>query len=78
MSFGQTLRRAESVKELDPEHRENDVKLDPETAAAEAVLLEDAGPQKADLGRKVTAAAGWGCWEDSIRGAEVCFSVREL
>ncbi|XP_027285747.1 pleckstrin homology domain-containing family A member 5 isoform X1 [Cricetulus griseus] len=49
----QTLRRAESVKELDPEHRENDVKLDPETAAAEAVLLEDAGPQKADLGRKL-------------------------
>ncbi|ERE66609.1 pleckstrin homology domain-containing family A member 5-like protein [Cricetulus griseus] len=48
-----TLRRAESVKELDPEHRENDVKLDPETAAAEAVLLEDAGPQKADLGRKL-------------------------
>ncbi|XP_040599432.1 pleckstrin homology domain-containing family A member 5 isoform X28 [Mesocricetus auratus] len=49
----QTLRRDESVKELDPIHRENDGKPDHETPAAEAVLLEDAGPQKVDLGRKL-------------------------
>ncbi|XP_051029373.1 pleckstrin homology domain-containing family A member 5 isoform X3 [Phodopus roborovskii] len=49
----QTLRRDNNIKELDPVHRENDVKLDSETPTAEAVLPEDAGPQKADLGRKL-------------------------
>ncbi|XP_060240344.1 pleckstrin homology domain-containing family A member 5 isoform X25 [Meriones unguiculatus] len=49
----QTLRRDDNVKELDTIHRENDVKPDHETPAAETVHLEEAEPQNAAIGRKL-------------------------
>ncbi|XP_076424293.1 pleckstrin homology domain-containing family A member 5 isoform X38 [Peromyscus maniculatus bairdii] len=49
----QTLRRDDNIKELDNVHRENDIKPDHETPAAETVLLEEAEPQNVDLGRKL-------------------------
>ncbi|XP_006506938.1 pleckstrin homology domain-containing family A member 5 isoform X25 [Mus musculus] len=49
----QTLRRDDNVKELDTVHRENDVKPDYETPAAQCAHLEDAEPQNADIGRKL-------------------------
>lgn len=49
----QTLRRDDNVKELDTVHRENDVKPDYETPAAQYAHLEDAEPQNADIGRKL-------------------------
>ncbi|XP_029334648.1 pleckstrin homology domain-containing family A member 5 isoform X4 [Mus caroli] len=49
----QTLRRDDNVKELDTIHRENDVKPDYETPAAEYARLEEAEPQNADIGRKL-------------------------
>ncbi|XP_037059923.1 pleckstrin homology domain-containing family A member 5 isoform X25 [Peromyscus leucopus] len=49
----QTLRRDDNIKELDNVHRENYVKPDHETPAAETVLLEEAEPQNVDLGRKL-------------------------
>uniref|UniRef100_A0A8C6N1F0 Pleckstrin homology domain containing, family A member 5 n=1 Tax=Mus spicilegus TaxID=10103 RepID=A0A8C6N1F0_MUSSI len=49
----QTLRRDDSVKELDTVHRENDVKPDCETPAAQYAHLEEAEPQNADIGRKL-------------------------
>ncbi|XP_052576013.1 pleckstrin homology domain-containing family A member 5 isoform X17 [Peromyscus californicus insignis] len=49
----QTLRRDDNIKELDTVCRENDVRPDHETPAAETVLLEEAEPQNVDLGRKL-------------------------
>ncbi|XP_059114718.1 pleckstrin homology domain-containing family A member 5 isoform X3 [Peromyscus eremicus] len=49
----QTLRRDDNIKELDTVRRENDVRPDHETPAAETVLLEEAEPQNVDLGRKL-------------------------
>lgn len=49
----QTLPRDDNIKELDNVHRENDIKPDHETPAAETVLLEEAEPQNVDLGRKL-------------------------
>ncbi|XP_028636799.1 pleckstrin homology domain-containing family A member 5 isoform X2 [Grammomys surdaster] len=51
----QTLRRDDNVKELDaiPVHGESDVKPDGETPAAEAAHLREAGPQNADVSRKL-------------------------
>lgn len=65
-SFEQTLRREDTVQELDTIHRENDGKPDHETPAAETVVLEEAEPRKVKLGRKVEVAdtAGWwGAWK---------------
>ncbi|XP_049991132.1 pleckstrin homology domain-containing family A member 5 isoform X2 [Alexandromys fortis] len=49
----QTLRREDTVQELDTIHRENDGKPDHETPAAETVVLEEAEPRKVKLGRKL-------------------------
>lgn len=49
----QTLRREDTVQELDTIHRENDGKPDHETPAAETVLLEEAEPRNVKLGRKL-------------------------
>ncbi|XP_075838538.1 pleckstrin homology domain-containing family A member 5 isoform X23 [Microtus pennsylvanicus] len=49
----QTLRREDTVQELDTIHRENDGKPDHETPAAETVVVEEAEPRKVKLGRKL-------------------------
>lgn len=49
----QTLRREDTVQELDTIDRENDRKPDHKTPAAETVLLEEADPRNAKLGRKL-------------------------
>nr|XP_048288466.1 pleckstrin homology domain-containing family A member 5 isoform X8 [Myodes glareolus] len=49
----QTLRREDTVQELDTIDRENDGKPDHKTPAAETVLLEETDPRNAKLGRKL-------------------------
>ncbi|CAO2607069.1 Pleckstrin homology domain-containing family A member 5 [Lemmus lemmus] len=49
----QTLKRQDTVQELDTIHRENDGKPDHETPASETVVLEEAEPRKANFGRKL-------------------------
>ncbi|XP_029411306.1 pleckstrin homology domain-containing family A member 5 isoform X9 [Nannospalax galili] len=49
----QTRRKDDNVKELDTVHRENDVKPDHETSAAEPVQPEEAEPPRTDISRKL-------------------------
>lgn len=53
ISFGQTRRRDDNVKELDTVIRENDVKPNHETPAAEIVRLKEAEPQNTDFSKEV-------------------------
>ena len=53
MSFGQTRKRDDNIKELDTVIRENDVKPNHETPAAEIVRLKDSEPQNTDFSKEV-------------------------
>lgn len=49
----QTQRRDDNIKELDTAHKENDVKPDHETSAAEPIQLEEAETPSMDFSRKL-------------------------
>jgi len=52
VSFGQTRRRDDNIKELDTVIKENDVKPNHETPAAEIVQLKEAEPQNTDFSKE--------------------------
>lgn len=66
MSFGQTRRKDDNSKDLDTVIRENDVKPNHETPAAEIVRLKEAEPQNTDFSEEVQSlfldrySKGWG------------------
>ncbi|XP_012662206.1 pleckstrin homology domain-containing family A member 5, partial [Otolemur garnettii] len=49
---GQTRKREDNIKELDTVVRENDIKPNQETPAAEIVRLKEAEPQNADISKE--------------------------
>lgn len=53
MSFGQTRRKDDNSKDPDTVIRENDVKPNHETPAAEIVRLKEAEPQNTDFSEEV-------------------------
>lgn len=53
VSFGQTRRRDENIKESDAVIREHDVKPNHETPAAEIVRLKEVEPQNTDFSKEV-------------------------
>lgn len=53
MSFGQTRKRDDNIKELDTVISENDIKPNHETPAAEIVRLKEAEPQDTDFSKEV-------------------------
>lgn len=58
MSFGQTRRKDGNTKELDTVVREDDVKANHETPAAEIARLEEAEPQNTDFSEEVEIILG--------------------
>lgn len=53
MSFGQTRRRDDNIKEVDTVIKENSVKPDDEAPAAEIVRLKETEPPNADFSKEV-------------------------